>query len=265
MSPGSEPTVLYREADPDRRVGVITLNRPDKLNALNPTVLVDLAAALDRFESDADARVGVVKGAGRAFLAGADIEHYLDLTLHEYREFMVRGRAVHDRLTRCRKLIVAAVHGYALGGGLEIALCCDLIVAERDAQLGLPEVRLGLLPGGGGTQRLERLVGARRALDLLVTGRMIEATEAAEWGLVNRLVEPGEAVAGATALAAQIARRPPLAVQLAKRLVREGADAALETALTLEQAETAALYRTEDAAEGIRAFVEKRHGAFHGR
>ena len=262
MSVDGDPTVLYRGAD---GVGFLALNRPEKLNALSPEVLADLSTAIDRLEGDEKARVGVVTGTGRAFLAGADIEHYLDLTLHEYRAFMVRGRELHDRLTRCSKVLVAGVHGYAVGGGLELALCCDLIVAERDAQVGLPEVKLGLLPGGGGTQRLTRLVGGRRALDLLVTGRLITAGEAAEWGLVSRLVEPGEALAGAKELAQQIARRPPLAVRLAKRLVREGADATLETALTLEQAETAALYMTEDASEGIRAFVEHRPADFHGR
>lgn len=261
MSGDGEPTVLYHE---EGGIGVITLNRPEKLNALNPTVLTDLSAAVDQLEASAAARVGVVRGAGRAFLAGADIEHYVGLTLHEYRGFMVRGRQVHDRLVHCPKLLVAAVHGYAVGGGLEVALCCDLIVAERDAQLGLPEVKLGLLPGGGGTQRLQRLVGARRALDLLVTGRMLGAEEAADWGLVNRLAQPGEGQAAALELAGQVARRAPLAVQLAKRLVREGADAPLETALTLEHAETAALYRTEDAAEGIRAFIDKRRPTFRG-
>lgn len=260
MTGSAEPTVLYHEHD---AIGVITFNRPEKLNALNPQVLDDLEAAMDLFEASETARVGVVAGAGRAFLAGADIEHYVGLTIHEYRAFMVRGRRAHDRLVRCQKALVAAVHGYALGGGLEVALCCDLIVAESTAQLGLPEVKLGLLPGGGGTQRLTRLVGARRAMDLLATGRSITAQEAESWGLVNRIAEPGEGLSAAMELAAQLARRAPIAVRLAKRLIREGASADLETALTLEHAETAALYLTADATEGIDAFVHKRRPEFH--
>jgi enoyl-CoA hydratase len=252
-------TVLYEERD---AIGIITLNRPDKLNALNPTVLDDLEAALVRLTASRDVRVGVLHGAGRAFLAGADIAHYVDLTIHEYRAFMDRGTEVHDQILHCPKPILAAVHGYAVGGGFEIALCCDLIVAERDAQLGLPEIKLGLLPGGGGTQRLPRIAGERRALELLLTGGMISAEEAHRWGVVSRVADPGAGMSEALELAARIARSAPIAARLAKRLVREGADMPLNAALTLEHAETAALYATDDAAEGIRAFVEKRRPVF---
>lgn len=262
MTGSTEPTVLYHE---EGALGFITFNRPEKLNALNLQVLDDLEEVMDRFEASDAARVGVVSGAGRAFLAGADIEHYVGLTIHEYRAFMVRGRRAQDRLVRCPKVLVAAVHGYALGGGLEIALCCDLVVAESNALLGLPEVKLGLLPGGGGTQRLTRLVGTRRAMDLLATGRSITAREAEDWGLVNRIAEPGEGLSAATELAGQLSRRAPIAVRLAKRLIREGASADLETALTLEHAETAALYLTDDAAEGIDAFIDKRRPDFRGK
>lgn len=232
-----EPTVLFRE---DGDVAILTFNRPDKLNALSPEVLDDLESALDAFESS-PARVAVVTGAGRAFVAGADIAHYVGLTIHQYRDFMTRGRAVQDLIVRSPKLLVAAIEGYALGGGLEIALCCDLIVAASDAQLGLPEVKLGLLPGGGGTQRLTRIIGPRRALDLLATGRSVTPAELEAWGVVNRVVEPGAALASALELAQQLACRAPRAVRLAKRLLRDGADASLETALTLEHAETAGL------------------------
>ncbi len=262
MSGSGAATVRYHEEGP---IGVITLDRPEKLNALSPAVLDDLAEAARLLTQSRHARVGVLAGAGRAFLAGADIEHYLNLSIHEYRAFMERGRAVQDLLLRCPKIIVAAVQGYAVGGGLELALCCDFIVAETDARLGVPEVKLGLLPGGGGTQRLPRIVGDRRAMDLLVTGRLLDAPEAFAWGLVSRLVPPGEALSGAVELATVVARRAPLAVQLAKRLVREGSDVALETALTLEHAETAALYLTDDATEGIAAFVDKRSPKFSGR
>lgn len=256
-----QPTVLYHEVG---AVGVITFNRPEKLNALNPQVLDDLEAAVDAFEAS-DVRCGVVTGNGRAFVAGADIGHYVGLTIHQYRDFMVRGRAAHDRLVRSPKILIAAVEGFALGGGFELALCCDLIVAAADARFGLPEVKLGLLPGGGGTQRLSRALGARRTLDLLVTGRFVHADELASWGIVSRVVEKGGALSAATRLADLIAAQAPHAVRLAKRLLRDGADAPLEAALTLEHAETAALYMTEDAREGISAFIEKRPAAFTGR
>lgn len=253
-------TVLF-EADGD--VGVITFNRPEKLNALSPQVLDDLEAAVDAFEAS-DVRCGVVTGNDRAFVAGADIGHYVDLTIHEYRAFMVRGRAAHDRLVHSPKILIAAVEGYALGGGFELALCCDLIVAGRTAQFGLPEVKLGLLPGGGGSQRLTRAVGPRRTLELMTTGKSVTADTLHDWGVVSSVVDAGSALSAAKDLAGTIARRAPLAVRLAKRLVREGADLPMEGALTLEHAETAALYRTADAAEGISAFMEKRRPGFIG-
>lgn len=257
---GIIPTVRYEE---DGAVGVITFNRPDKLNALNPQVLDDLEAAVDAFEAS-DVRCGVLTGNDRAFVAGADIGHYVGLSIHHYREFMIRGRRAHDRLVHSPKILIAAVEGFALGGGFEVALCCDLIVASTTAKFGLPEVKLGLLPGGGGTQRLTRALGPRRTLDLLVTGRFVAAQELAQWGIVSRVVEAGAAVAEAKSLAGTIAAQAPLAVRLAKRLLRDGADLPLEGALTLEHAETAALYLTDDAAEGIRAFVEKRPAVFVG-
>jgi enoyl-CoA hydratase/carnithine racemase len=257
----TEETVEFSHRDD---IAVMTINRPDKLNALNPRVMDDLEAAMDRFEASS-ARIGVLTGAGRAFVAGADIGQYVDLTIHDYRDFMVRGRALHDRFVHSPKVVIAAIEGYALGGGLEIALCCDLIVAARDAGMGLPEVKLGLLPGGGGTQRLTRIVGPNRALDLIATGRIADAEELERWGVVNRVVEPGTAVEAAIELAHSLGRRAPRAVRLAKRLIRDGADGSLETALTLEQAETAALYGTEDAREGIAAFVEKRRPRFEDR
>ena len=254
----SSKLVRYETVD---GVATITIDRPEKLNALSPQVFDELEVAIDRFEADA-ARVAVLTGAGRAFVAGADIGHYVGLSIHEYRDFMARGRHVQERYVRCPKLLIAAVEGYALGGGLELALCCDFIVAASDAKLGLPEVKLGLLPGGGGTQRLTRIIGARRALDLIVTGRTITSTELEAWGVINRVVEPGRALESAVELARVVARRAPRAVRLAKRLLRDGAGADLDTALTLEHAETAALYTTKDAQEGISAFVEKRDANF---
>jgi enoyl-CoA hydratase/carnithine racemase len=156
----AEQAVLYEEDD---KIAYITLNRPEKLNALNPTVISLLDQHITRFTTSAAATVAILHGNGRAFAAGADIEHYVGLSIIQYADFMRIGNGVQQKLIDCPKPVIAAVHGYTLGGGLELALCCDLIVAEPDAQLGLPEAKLGLLPGGGGTQRLPRLIGRVRA------------------------------------------------------------------------------------------------------
>ncbi len=254
--------VLYRE---EGDLAYITLNRPDKLNALNPEVFALLGASIARFGESRAARVAILHGNGRAFAAGADIEHYVDISVVDYAEFMRVGNGVQQAFIDCPKPVIAAVHGYALGGGLELALCCDLLVAAPDAQLGLPEARLGLLPGGGGTQRVARLVGTMRATELLMTGRRFSGAEAVAWGLALGCGEHDDALAAARALAERILRQAPLAVRMAKVLTRTGSDAPLSAGLVLEQAVGAMLYATSDAAEGIRAFVEKRPPEFEGR
>lgn len=256
-----EQPLLYREEGPVAR---ITLNRPAKLNALNPTVFGLLEEALARFEASERAQVAILHGNGRAFAAGADIEHYVDRSLWEYIAFQRLARRVYDRFTTCPKPIVAAVHGYALGGGFELVLVCDLVVAAESARFGLPEARLGLLPGGGGTQRLPRLVGRVRANELLMSARRLHASEALEWGLVNRVVPDEALLDAARELAESLLTQAPLAVRMAKRLVHEGLDAPLGVALSYEQDATATLYETDDAREGIAAFVEKRPPVFRG-
>ena len=224
----AEGTVLYSER---AGVGWITLNRPDKLNALNREVFERLGGALDALEASEEAVVGVLQGSGRAFAAGADIEDYVGITVRDYRAFMDIGRAVTDRLAALAKPVIAAVQGFALGGGFELVLACDLVVAADNARLGLPEPKLGLVPGGGGTQRLPRLVGRVRGNELLLTGRFLTAEEAREWGLVNRVVPKDELQEAVAGLAASIAAQAPLAVSMIKRLVREGLEAPLATAL----------------------------------
>jgi enoyl-CoA hydratase/carnithine racemase len=255
----SDDPVLYEE-----RAGVawITLNRPDKLNALNRAVFGLLHEALDRLEASPTASVGVLTGAGRAFAAGADIDDYVDISVHDYRAFMDVGRATADRIASLRKPVIAAVRGFALGGGFELVLACDLVIAADNARLGLPETKLGLSPGGGGTQRLPRLVGRVRAMELLITGRFLTGEEALAWGLVNRVVPKDELLDAAAELAASVAAMAPGAVSVIKRIVREGADAPLPTALTLELDATARLITTPDGREGIRAFIEKRDPEF---
>jgi enoyl-CoA hydratase/carnithine racemase len=256
-----EEVVAYAERN---RVAWITLNRPDKLNALNRTVFEQLGRALDRLEASPDAVVGVLSGEGRAFAAGADIQDYVDISVHEYRAFMNVGRAVSDRLASLAKPVIAAVQGFALGGGFELVLACDLVVAADNARFGLPETKLGLVPGGGGTQRLPRLVGRMRATELLITGRFLTADEAQAWGIVNQVVPKGELLERAAELAASVAMQAPEAVSTIKRILREGGDAPLSTALSLEQDATARLIASDDGREGIAAFIDKRQPRFGG-
>ncbi len=256
-----EPPVRYREQG---GIAYLTLNRPEKLNALNPEVFGLLDRYRGRFVDSPTAKVAILHGNGRAFAAGADIEHYVSISVTDYAEFMRTGNAVQQRFIECPKPIVAAVHGYALGGGLELALCCDLLVAEPDAELGLPEARLGLLPGGGGTQRLPRLIGTMRAADLLLTGRRMSGSEAVACGLALGTGQHASALAAAEALSTRIGRQAPLALQMAKVLLRAAADTPLSAGLPLEQAVGAMLYATDDAREGIAAFVEKRSPTFRG-
>lgn len=260
--PDEDAVVRYREQGP---LAYLTLNRPEKLNALNPEVFRLLDACVERFAGSATARVAVLHGNGRAFAAGADIEHYVGLRVPEYAEFMRHGNGVQQRMIDCPKPLIAAVHGYALGGGLEVALCCDLIVVAPDAELGLPESKLGLLPGGGGTQRLPRLIGAVRAAELLMTARRISGEEAVAWGMALPLGQHESVLSAAEELAARVCRQAPLALQMAKVLLRHGLDAPLSAGLGFEQAVGAMLYSTEDAREGIAAFVDKRRPEFKGR
>lgn len=247
------------------RKAVLTFTREERLNALDRQTFRDLIAAADELEADADVGVVIVTGRGRAFVAGADINEYLGITLNQYLDFQRLGRRMYDRFEGLRKPVIAAVNGFALGGGFELVLVCDLVVAAEGAKLGLPECKLGLLPGGGGTQRLTRLVGRNKAKELLMTGDFITAEEAHRLGIVNRVVPAAELLDAAHALADRILERAPLAVQMAKQLVNDGLNASLPTAITQEMGMTATLYATEDAQEGIAAFLEKRQPNFKGR
>jgi enoyl-CoA hydratase/carnithine racemase len=256
-----EDPVLYEERD---GIAWITLNRPDKLNALNAQVFRLLGEALERLE-DGDCAVGVLSGAGRAFAAGADIEDYVGINASDYRSFMDVGRAPTDAIEQISKPVIAAVQGFALGGGFELVLACDLVVAAENARFGLPEPKLGLAPGGGGTQRLPRLVGRTRALEVLLAGRVLTGAEALEWGLANRVVAKDDLRTAAEELARALMALAPHALATIKRIVREGASLPIADALTLEQDETAKLIVSPDALEGIAAFVEKREARFPGR
>ncbi|HEY4140445.1 MAG TPA: enoyl-CoA hydratase-related protein [Pseudolabrys sp.] len=242
---------------------VFRLNRPHMHNALDLAVRKQLAEAVTRFAADPAIRCLVVTGSDKAFASGADLSEMAEATPDEVKERNVQQywRAISD----CPKPLIAAVEGYALGGGLELALCADIIVAGDGARLGLPEVRVGILPGGGGTQRLARLVGLKRAMLLLMTGRMFGAAEALAMGVISEMTPSGQALTRALEIAAEIAAMPLIAIAQIKRVVNEGVNQPLDTALLLEQRAYEALYATTDQKEGMRAFLEKRKPKFEGK
>jgi enoyl-CoA hydratase len=252
---------------PDRRgeVAVVTFNRPDKLNALSSALLERFEAVLDEVERDAAVRAVVLTGAGdRAFVAGADIEEYSRQTDEEFAAYQRLSRAVFSRIDGFPKPVVAAVNGYALGGGFEMALACDLVVASESARFGLPEGLLGLSPGGGGTQRLTRAVGPYVAARVLVAADRLKADEARALGLVADVVE-ADVVDAAVALAERAVKVAPLASAEMRSLILAALDRPLEEGLTLELEALLRLRGSRDAAEGVRAFVEKRDPSFEGR
>ncbi|MEU6228835.1 enoyl-CoA hydratase/isomerase family protein [Streptomyces sp. NPDC047042] len=247
------------------RIAVLTLDRPGQLNALGSGTMDELTRALGDIHDNDDVRALVVTGAGRAFSAGADLGEIESFTAPgQFRDFVGRLTEAFALLEDFPKPSVAAVHGFAFGGGLELALACDLRVVERGARLGLPEMKLGVLPGAGGTQRLPRLIPPAIAKQLILTGEPIDAERAWELGLVNELAEPGDALKAAEALATRLAAGAPLALAAGKRLVDHGLGMGLETAIAYERETVSVLFCTEDRAEGLKAFRERRPGDFRG-
>jgi enoyl-CoA hydratase len=250
----------------DEHVAVLTVNRPDKLNALNEEVLRALTDAVAGLDQDAGVRAAVLTGAGdKAFVAGADIAAMEQMTPVEARAFADLGHRLGALIEGAHFPVIAAVNGFALGGGCELALCCDFIHASDRAKLGQPEVGLGILPGFGGTQRLTRRIGPARARELCMTGDLLGAQDALRIGLVNAVVAHAELLPKATEVAKRIATRAPLAVAAVKRAIFRGADAPLATGNELEAAAFASLFGSHDQREGMRAFVEKRQATFEGR
>ena len=247
------------------RVAVLTLDRPEVLNAIGTASADRLQAALDLLHDDDRVRALVLAGEGRAFSAGADLGEIESFTQpYEFRAFVGRMTKVFANLQAFPKPSVAAVHGFAFGGGLELALSCDLRVAERGARLGLSEMKLGVLPGAGGTQRLPRLIPPAVAKQMILTGEPIDAERAYALGLVNELAEPGDALATAIDLAGQLAAGAPLALAAGKRLIDEGLPMDLDAAIGYERETVSVLFCSRDRAEGLRAFRERRPGRFHG-
>jgi enoyl-CoA hydratase len=243
----------------------ITVNRPDKLNALNAIVIGELGDAVTRIETDVAVRGVVVTGAGsKAFVAGADIAELSDQGVAGGRARALAGQQVFRRLERSGKPVIAAINGFALGGGCELAMACHLRVAGEGARFGQPEVKLGIAPGYGGTVRLPRLIGRARALELLLTGEMIDATEALRLGLVNRVVANERVIPESEALLRKILENGPLAVRACLEMVDVGLEMTTDQALLLEAGYFGLLSATSDMREGTRAFLEKRKPAFTG-
>lgn len=246
-------------------VAVITINRPKFLNALNTEVLKELSEAIDLIDKDSTVRAVIVTGAGeKAFVAGADISEMQNKDVLEAREFSSFGNKVFSKLENLKKPVIAAVNGFALGGGCELAMACDIRIAGNRAKFGQPEVGLGIMAGFGGSQRLARLVGAGIAKEILFTGEMINAERAYEIGLVNRIVDTSEVLEEANKLAKKIASKSPLGVCFSKKAVNEGINLDLERALSLEAELFGTLFSTKDQSEGMSAFLEKREHSFKG-
>jgi enoyl-CoA hydratase len=245
------------------RVGLIRLNRPNALNALNSAMMVEIAAAVDAFEADAGIGCLVVTGSDKAFAAGADIK---EMASKSYMDaFMGNFAATWDRLAHARKPVIAAVAGFALGGGSELAMQCDIIIAADTAKFGQPEIKLGIIPGIGGTQRLTRAVGKAKAMDLILTGRMMDAAEAERSGLVARVVPAADLVAEAMKTADTIAAMSLPSVMAAKEAVNRAFEISLAEGVAFERRVFHALFATEDQKEGMAAFVEKRPAKFVNR
>lgn len=247
----------------DGAVATITLNRPKVLNALNQETMDELVAAMEALDRDDAIRCIVLTGSERAFAAGADVNEMAAATPAD----MLSGYRFQqwERIRKISKPIVAAVRGFALGGGCELAMLCDMIVAGEGARFGQPEINIGIMPGAGGTQRLTRAVGKARAMEIVLTGRHITATEAAAAGLVTRVVPDEVTLDEAKRLAGQIAAKPPIAVRLAKESILKAFDTTLEAGLDFERKAFYLLFSTEDKVEGIQAFLAKRPPTFRGR
>jgi enoyl-CoA hydratase len=238
------------------RVGLVTLDRPDAMNALNSQLLNELMDALNTYDQDPGIGALVVSGSEKAFAAGADIKEMSDKSMSDMKDG--DPVAIFSRILTIRKPVIAAVSGWALGGGFELALSCDMIVASENARFGQPEVTLGVIPGAGGTQRLTRIVGKALAMEMILNNRMLSAQEALQFGLVNRVVPKEKYLDEALKLAGEIADRAPLAVRAGKKLINQAYETALSEGLHQERGEFYNLFATEDQKEGMKAFTEKR-------
>jgi enoyl-CoA hydratase len=256
-------TLLYEKAD---GIAKVTLNRPEKLNALNSTVYNELYDAFESAENDAEVRVVILTGSGdRAFAAGSDVAEMQNMGPLEIQKFMTTIRKTSDFIYALTKPTIAAIHGYALGGGCELAMCCDLRVASEKARFGQPEINLGLIPGASGTQRLPRLIGAAKAKEMIFIGEPIDAATALNLGLVNKVVPPEKLMDEAMEWAKKLAAKSGPVLAMAKTAINTGIDTDLGSGLTIENKCNAVCFSTHDRKEGMDAFLEKRKAVFKNK
>jgi len=247
-------------------VGILKVNRPKSLNALNPATVREIAACLEEVRQDHSIRCLIITGEGdRAFVAGADISAMVSMSVIEGKAFSALGLATMRKLEELPIPVIAAVNGFALGGGTELALACDLIIAADKARFGQPEINLGVIPGFGGTQRLARRIGLPRARELIYSGDMIDAEAALRYGLANKVVPLADLMTEAKALAHKLAAKPPVAIQQAKAAINAGIDMDLDNGCRYENEAFALTFATEDKKEGMTAFLEKREAKFTGK
>jgi enoyl-CoA hydratase len=251
------------KVEPDPPIATITLDRPKVLNALSPAVIAEVGQALSELEADDSIRAVVITGGPKVFAAGADIG---DMAERSAAEQLSRDQTgAWSRVSGFKKPLIAAVNGYCLGGGCELALLCDVIIAGDSARFGQPEINLGIIPGAGGTQRWPRTAGKYAAMEVMLTGGMVSARRAYELGMVNKVVPAEMSVAVAQRMARQLAEKPPVAVRLAKESVQKAFETSLAEGLAAERRSFYFLFSTDDQKEGMRAFLEKRKGVFKGR
>lgn len=252
----------FLKLERDGHVATVFLNRPKQLNALNMALMDELVATLEMLDNDGEIRAIVLTGDQRAFAAGADIMEMADA---DSTEMLRRDQfAKWDRIRKVKKPIIAAVSGFALGGGCELMMHCDMVIASETAQFGQPEIKIGVMPGAGGTQRLTRIIGKARAMEMVLTGKFISAKQAEAWGLVNRVVPVEVYLSEAQKLAREIAQMSPVAVRLAKEAVLKNYESFLLDGLEFERKNFYLLFSTEDQKEGMKAFIEKRTAKFTG-
>jgi enoyl-CoA hydratase len=255
--------IVYEKSE---GVATVTLNRPEALNALSKEAVEEVMQALEDAKKDESARVVVLTGAGeKAFSAGADIKAMIGMNALKARELSLMGERLCAALEDLEKPVIAALNGYALGGGLEVAMACDLRIASENARMGQTEINFGLIPGWGGTQRLTRLIGRTKAKELVFTGKMIDAKTAEQIGIVNIVVPSEEFREAVRQFALDLASKAPVAIKVAKAVINKGADTNLDSALALEREGFGVVASTEDLQEGVKAFTEKRKPSFKGR
>ncbi len=254
MSMNKYATLILEKKE---RVGIITLNRPDALNTLNAATLSELSTAIDELEKDAEIKVALLTGTGKAFVAGADIKEMKDMTPVQAKKFSAQGHDLLKKIEDSRLPLIAAVNGHALGGGCELMLACDIRIASKNAKMGQPEINLGVIPGFGGTQRLPRLVGIGQAKELLYTGKIIGAEEAQAMGLVNKVVDGEKLMDETLKLANTIASKSSLIIHWMKSVINDGINIDIEKACSLEKTMFSLCFATHDQKEGMKAFLEK--------